>query len=120
MVVTCSDPWDCLWDGVHSWHHPHLRGRVALVPLEVHEMRVQVPGRVLLEYAAQKRVAVQLVRLAFLLLAIVDDEATVVCDALDLEQDLAEIALHFDAESRRTHRGVFVLRVDHSDWHSLR
>ena len=47
-------------------------------------MRVQVPGRVL-EYAAQKGVAVQLVRLAFLLLAIVDDEATVVCDALDLE-----------------------------------
>ena len=77
-------PRDCLWDGVGSWHHPHRRARVALVPLEVHEMRVQVPGRVL-EYAAQKGVAVQLVRRAFQLLAIVYDEDIVVCDALDLE-----------------------------------
>ena len=33
---------------------------------------------------------------------------------------LAEIAVHSDADSRRTHGWVFVLRVDHSDSHSLR
>ena len=33
---------------------------------------------------------------------------------------LAEIVVQSDADSRRTHGWVFVLRVDHSDSHSLR
>ena len=61
------------WTATCFKHHDCLCLRVALVPLEVHEVRVELP-RSALEDAAHELVAVDLVGCALQLLAAVDNK----------------------------------------------